>query len=176
MASRLTKEKNIGLAIDGFSEVLKQYPKTGLIIVGDGPELNNLKSVSQNLKIDKQIIFEEWKNQDILISYYKTADLFLFTSNYEGYGMTVVEAMAAGCPVLMTDVGIANEILINKKDGLVVSVNSKQELIKAILTLISNDELRKNFVINSNKIINLWPSYNEHLKNYYDSWMFCAEK
>ena len=67
---------------------------------------------------------EPWTDDPF--SYYKTADLFLLTSNYEGYGMAVVEAMAAGCPVIMTDVGLAGEVLIDKKDGLVVRSEIKK--------------------------------------------------
>mgnify|MGYP001565613723 FL=1 len=106
MASRLTKEKNIDLAIELMPKFLKQNPKTGLIIVGSGPEEKKLKAKSAKLK--NNIIFEPWS--DDLPSYYKTADLFLNTSWYEGYGMTLVEARAAGCPVLSTDVGVAREI------------------------------------------------------------------
>ena len=106
MASRLTKEKNIDLAIELMPKFLKQEPKTGLIIVGSGPEEKKLKAKSAKLK--NNIIFEPWS--DDLPSYYKTADLFLNTSWYEGYGMTLVEAKAAGCPVLSTDVGVAREI------------------------------------------------------------------
>ena len=55
------------------------------------------------------MVFEGW--QENLISYYKTANLFLLSSNYEGYGMTLLEAAAAGCPIISTDVGIAGELL-----------------------------------------------------------------
>jgi len=98
MAGRLTKEKNIGLAIDAIKKINNE--KIGLIIVGQGPE---------EKKSSANIIFEPWT--DDLISYYKTADLFLLTSNYEGYGMVLVEAAAAGCKIISSDVGIAQEIL-----------------------------------------------------------------
>ena len=61
-----------------------------LLIVGDGSELTKLKAISHKLKAN--VIFSPWA--DDLPSYYKTADLFLLTSNYEGYGRTVVEATA----------------------------------------------------------------------------------
>ncbi len=106
MASRLTKEKNIDLAIEAMPAVLEKLPHIGLIIVGSGPEEKRLKAKSQRLKAN--IIFEPWSED--LPSYYKTTDLFLSTSWYEGYGMTLVEAQAAGCPVVSTDVGVAKEI------------------------------------------------------------------
>lgn len=186
MASRLSKEKNIGLAIHALYDANLRMrannmnnankKNIGLIIVGDGPEREALKFRVSGFKLRENVVFEKWADFKTLISYYKTADLFLLTSNYEGYGMTILEAMAAGCPVLMTDVGIANEILINKKDGFVVPVGNKQELTKALLDLIADRELRKNFTVNSDKIVNFRPSYEEYLRNYYNSWMSCAKK
>jgi len=109
MSSRLEKEKNISLAIFIMKEIIKEYPKTGLIIVGEGRERKSLKSQISSLKLDGNVIFDGWQNKDVLFSYYKTADLFLLTSDYEGYGMTIIEALAAGLPVISTDVGVARE-------------------------------------------------------------------
>ena len=109
MASRLTREKNIPLALEAMSEIVKKFPKTLLLIVGEGPERKNLELRITNSEIQNNVILEPWTND--LSSYYKTADLFLLTSNYEGYGRTVLEAMIVGCSVIMTDVGIAGEYL-----------------------------------------------------------------
>lgn len=134
MASRLTREKNINLATEVMEDIVKKYPQTGLIIVGQGPE-------KENLKISKNVIIENW-TEDI-ISYYKTADLFLLTSNYEGYGMSVVEAMTAGCPVIMTDVGCAGEVLLNGDNGLVIPIADGQKLEETVLKLINEPEFAK---------------------------------
>ncbi|MEA1929471.1 MAG: glycosyltransferase family 4 protein [Patescibacteria group bacterium] len=112
MASRLTREKNIRLAIEAMWGVVKGKPQAGLIIVGSGPERGKLEERSARLGLKKNVIFEPWANRETLISYYKTADLFLVTSLYEGYGMTLVEARAAGCDIVSTDVGVAPEMNI----------------------------------------------------------------
>jgi len=173
MASRLTAEKNIGLAIEAMKRVAKIHPKTGLIIVGEGSKEKNLKSQISNLKINENIIIENWTDDPI--SYYKTANLFLLTSDYEGYGRTVVEAMASGCPIIMTDVGLAGEVLIDKKDGLVVSVGDKKKLAEVILKLIENLELRAELVRNSQKTMNFWPTKEEYLEAYRTSWTSCKK-
>ena len=173
MASRLTKEKNIGLAIEAMKEIIKKYSKTGLIIVGEGPEKENLKFKIKNLNLSGNVILEPWT--DDLASYYKTADLFLLTSNYEGYGMAVVEAMAAGCPVIMTDVGLANEILVDKKGGLVIPVGDKKKLIKAVSNLMENPDLRNDLIRNSQKTMSFWPKREDYLKAYRDSWLLCKK-
>ena len=108
MVSRLEKEKDIKRAINAFSKIIENHPKTGLVIVGDGGEQKALESAVKRLNIDENVVFEGW-HEDVA-SYYKTADLFLNTSLYEGYGRTLVESLAAGTPVLTTDVGVAREI------------------------------------------------------------------
>ncbi len=168
MASRLTREKNIGLAIETMEEIVKKHPKTGLIIVGSGPERNNLKSQISNLKINENIIIEDWS--DDLISYYKTADLFLLTSNYEGYGMSVVEAMAAGCPVIMTDVGCAGEVIINNQSGLVVEPGNYEQIEIAIQTLIKDEILRKKISEGAIQAVKKLPGKGEIFNLYKKSW------
>ena len=108
IASRLEKEKNISLALEAWKAVIEKRPKAGLIIVGSGSEEGSLKELVNKLNLGNFVIFEGWQNN--LVSYYKTCDVFLLTSLYEGYGMTLVEAQAAGAKIVSTDVGIAKEI------------------------------------------------------------------
>ncbi len=162
MASRFTKEKNIPLAISAMAEVVKKYPRAGLIIVGDGPEKKNYESGIRNYELEDNIIIENWT--DDLASYYKTADVFLITSDYEGYGRTAVEALAAGLPVVMTDVGIAGEFIINGENGLVVPVGDAHALADAIGRIISGEA-------NIRAALPKMPTKEEYLAAYQASWM-----
>src|SRR3989344_3316211 len=138
MASRLTREKNISLAIEAFAGIMNQELRIKnplLLIVGDGPERENLELRIKNYAVPagrqelrSNAVIEPWT--DDLASYYKTADLFLLTSNYEGYGRTVIEAQAAGLPILMTDVGVAI--------GEVVPVGDKAALVAALNKIMDN--------------------------------------
>lgn len=135
IASRLSREKNIGIVIDAMREVTKKYPATGLVIVGDGPELLSLKKIAMRFHLDVNVMFEGWKKD--LTPYYKTADALILPSFYEGYGMVAVEALAAGCPVIMTDVGCAGDIVKDRENGLVVPIGSLASLTYAIDGVIS---------------------------------------
>lgn len=100
IASRLTKEKDIQTSIKAFSAILGDYPDTGLIIVGSGPE-------EKNIKTSGSIILLPWADYETLISYMKTCDVFLSTSLYEGYGLSMLEAHKAGAILVATNAGIA---------------------------------------------------------------------
>lgn len=167
-ASRLTKEKNITMAIKAMSEVTRSHPKVGLIIVGDGPEKNNLRLETRNSKLETNIIFEPWT--DDLPSYYKTADAFLQTSNYEGYGRTLIEAAAAGCPIITTDVGAVGEV-INKDNSLIIPVGDKIALVDGIHKLKSEPSLRIELGRRAQQAVSALDSRTEYLDNYRQSWL-----
>ncbi|MDE1875192.1 MAG: glycosyltransferase, partial [Patescibacteria group bacterium] len=108
VASRLSKEKDIRTAITAFTRAAKDHPHTGLIIVGDGPEKQKLEHFAK--KLGGRVEFEPWADHARLISYMKTCDVFLLTSLYEGYGLSMPEAHAAGTTLVATAVGIAGEL------------------------------------------------------------------
>jgi len=130
MISRLVKQKNISLALGAVRKLVRQFPKIGLVIVGSGPEKERLRAEVARLGIKGYVVFEPWAED--VVSYYKTADIFLLTSNYEGYVRTPVEALAAGCPVIMTDVGCAWDIVLNEANGYIVPIGDVSAVAEAI--------------------------------------------
>lgn len=104
VVSRLESEKNVALAVHAFAE--SAPPNSALIILGDGTHREALGKLVKDLNIFDRVFFEGFVDAK---GYYKLADLVLSTSRYEGYGMTIVEALASGTSVLSTDVGIARE-------------------------------------------------------------------
>jgi glycosyltransferase involved in cell wall biosynthesis len=133
MASRLEAEKNIYLALKSMKLLFKLDSSIGLIVVGKGGCENKLKKFVQSNMLDKNVIFESWADTEQLISYYKTCDIFMVTSDYEGYGMTLVEAKAAGARVVSTDVGIADEI------GVTIVNRDPVEISNTIITLLKEE-------------------------------------
>lgn len=130
IVSRFTKEKNIPLALRAFERIYKDYPRTRLIIVGEGPERRRIELRIKNYELGDHIFLKGWQND--LESYWRQADCYLLTSNYEGYGRTAVDALTHGVPVIMTDVGVAGEIVKNEENGLVVPVSDEHALAKAM--------------------------------------------
>ena len=104
--ARLEPEKNVADAIHAMPDILKAQEGAGMVIVGDGSQTETLKALARELGVEKRVVFAGARNP---YSYYKAADVLLSTSDYEGYGMVIVEALSAGCPVVSYDVGVASE-------------------------------------------------------------------
>lgn len=107
IVARLEKEKNIELSLISFKKMLRFDNTLGLVIAGSGREEEWLKNLAKSLGIGNNVRFIGWVSDTT--SLFKTADLLLVTSFYEGYGLGIIEAVACGCPVVSTDVGIAKE-------------------------------------------------------------------
>jgi glycosyltransferase involved in cell wall biosynthesis len=126
-----------------LKKLLKNYPKTGLVIVGDGPMKNRLARFAWWKGVSNNVAFEPWQND--LVSYYKTANLFLQTSVFEGFGLALLEAVASGLPSVSSDVGIAPELLNHKGHTFVCPVNDMWCFVRMISDLIENNQLREFF-------------------------------
>ena len=122
---RLVPVKNIALQFAALKNIADRQ-KVKLIVVGDGPEKDHLKKLANDLNIREQVIFFGW--QDNLGDFYHSADCLLLTSDSEGYGMVVAEAVACSLPVIMTDVGCAHELIKDGVNGFIIPVNNLSAL------------------------------------------------
>ncbi len=161
VVARLAREKNIQSVLEATAMLAKENPKVGLIIVGDGPERKSLEGLVAELGISKNVMFEGW--QEHLFTYYKTADVFVLPSLYEGYGMAAVEALLAGCPVVMTDVGCARDVVIDGKNGLIVPVDDSKALFLAVRQIMLGEV---KFDLTMPKL----PTKEDYLAAYKKSW------
>ncbi|MDP2593154.1 MAG: glycosyltransferase, partial [bacterium] len=164
--SRLSEEKNIQLAIKAFFETIKKYPRAGLVIVGSGPQRRILKLAVLKLGMKNNVVFEEWTDDPV--SYYKTANLFLQTSFYEGYGLALAEAISAGCPAISTDAGIAPELLSGARVSVICGLSDAECFSKGIAWFIEDNSLREEIVQNGQKNLKSFnpSSKEEYLKMY----------
>jgi len=141
MASRLTKEKRIMDALKIFKIVHEAYPFAGLLIAGEGPERARLEKYAHTLGIADSVVFLGFRND--VASLLKSANVFLSTSEFEGYGMSVVEAGLSRCPVVTTDVGISGEILKDGINAFVCPVGDVACFYTKIMKLMSDNATRE---------------------------------
>ena len=125
MVSRLTHEKQVVWAAEVVKKIRETHPEVALVIVGDGPLRSELAAYNFVKVVG-------WIKEPA--GYLKGADLFLNTSLYEGYGRTLIEAAAAGVPIVTTDVGISQEL--TDKNGIIIPVADSEALQAAILSVV----------------------------------------
>lgn len=136
MVSRLEYEKRVDLGLKVFSKVAKGRNDLMLFVVGDGSMKGKLQNMAKKLGILDKVSFEGW--QENVSDFYKSSYLFLNTSEYEGFGMSLFESAYSGCPIVTTDVGIAQDILDNGKSVLVCPVGDINCLATKILNVLEN--------------------------------------
>ena len=134
---RLKKVKNLPLLLRGFARLLSATDRATLLIVGDGVEMNRLKELSQTLGISDHVHFLGFIED--CAPYYTMADIFTLTSDSEGFGNVIVEALMAGCTVVSTDCDYGpREILKDQEYGYLVPVGDELALAKALQMAISH--------------------------------------
>lgn len=102
-AARLIALKGLGLAIRAFKPVADRHADAKFVIVGEGPELPRLEKLVRSLQLGDQVCFPGWMAREALLAEMCLCDVFLFPSLREGGSAVVVEAMAAGTPVVCMD-------------------------------------------------------------------------
>lgn len=115
---RIAKEKNIEFLINNLKDISKKIPKTKMVIVGDGPDMNDLALLVHENKLDKKVIFTGKVPWNDIPKYYQLANVFVTSSKTETQGLAVIEAMAASKVV----VAIKDEsfllVMTDQQDGL----------------------------------------------------------
>lgn len=116
--ARHVNQKSLDILIQVFSKYLKKNKNSKLILIGKGPETFNLKKLSKDLGIQKNIIWiSEYENIRDIIS---LSNLFILTSKYEGLGLVLLEAMAEKKPILASKISAIPEIVKNNYNGILV--------------------------------------------------------
>ena len=131
-------------------KVLKEIPKAKLVIVGRGGMYKTLKNQAKKLGILNSVIFERGMDFDDLASCYRSADLIVYPSYYEGQGLIPLESMASGIPVVTVNDGPLPE-MVDETVGSLFSPGNFEDLSDKILKELKNPDLRKSQSINGRK-------------------------
>ncbi len=167
----LEKEKNFSMLIRAMAMVVRDNPEATLTIVGDGPDKAYYKSLIGVYRLENNVILQPWQNNMSLI--YPHFDLFVLPSYIEGWGRVVIEAMAAGLAVVMTDVGLAGEIVKDGVQGIVVPVDDQPALVRALITLCADSALRKKLGEAARETVQAFGTQEDYLRAWQKSFDCC---
>jgi L-malate glycosyltransferase len=145
-ASNFRKIKRVQDVVRIFAEVNKKIPGK-LLFVGDGPERPAAEDLCRELNLFDEIRFvgKQEQMEEILA----VADLFLLTSDYESFGLAALEAMAAGVPVISTNVGGLPEINVNGVTGFLSDVGDIKDMSDHAIEILRDDAVLKKFKANA---------------------------
>jgi glycosyltransferase involved in cell wall biosynthesis len=146
---RLEKVKGINYLLLAMKIILAKFPYARLEIVGDGSLLEELEEISKKIGISNSVKFFG-KFTDV-IPFYKRMDIFVLPSILEGFGIVLLEAMAAGIPVVASDVDGIREVIIQGESGILIPPKNPDALASAVIQLIENPQLVKSLVENGFK-------------------------
>ncbi len=146
---RLASENEVELVIEAYATLIKTNPtvskKWKLVVIGDGPSKALLMDKAAELQVNDHTHFTGFITQERKQSIVAASDIFTFTRAWEldGFGMTTIEAMALGVPVITTDFGPQREIVNHRKNGLLFKPHSAESLAKQLEVMMRDLKLRK---------------------------------
>ncbi|MFK7946502.1 MAG: glycosyltransferase [Saprospiraceae bacterium] len=137
---RIVEQKNYETLLTAFHQLTLDisFQNTYLVIVGDGDKKNILEELIHKLKLEDKVILTGAVSREEVYAFLSKFDVFVMTSLWEGFCNTVVEAMAAGKPIVCTDIPTLREVV--KSAGVFVPIRDKNGFAQAIKESLSTDE------------------------------------
>ena len=146
---RLVYEKGVQNLIAAMPKVLASYHDAKLVIAGKGGMLDELKAQADYLGISNKVYFAGYMNGKDVERMYKAADISVFPSTYEPFGIVALEGMLAERPIVVSDAGGLGEIVEHRVTGMKSYCGNPNSIADSILELLFNPELCDNIVKNA---------------------------
>jgi len=140
---RLSYAKGVDILIRALAKVRPEMPNMRLHLVGSlkGAPAYSYQSLARKLGVEDKVVFHQWASPENVPRYYKAADICVFPSRLESFGLMILEAMASGVPMVASDIASFKEILLDGKCGLLFKSGDDEALSKAIRKLVGDPVL-----------------------------------
>lgn len=139
--AELHERKGQKYLIQAIAEITNQFPNTKLVLVGDGPDKENLYDLVKKMDLQRHVTFTG-KSKEIP-AILKASDIFVLPSRREAFGLVNLEAMMIPLPIVASNVGGIPEVVEDGKTGILVKPENHTELAKALKILIENEKIRE---------------------------------
>lgn len=157
VAGRIVELKGVHTAINALPLILKMLPslKVKLTIVGedqDGAYVKRIHDLINKLQLSDSVEFSRPVAEDALFDLFQCHDIYLFPSLYEPFSLTLIHALNAGIPTIVSDAGGNPEIVYHEQTGLLFPKDNAPKLAKAVLRLVKDHNLRQEISANARRI------------------------
>jgi glycosyltransferase involved in cell wall biosynthesis len=143
---RLVYEKGVQNLIAAMPKILNGYNDAKLIIAGKGGMIDELRQQVHALGIDNKVYFAGYMNGKDVQKLYKAADIAVFPSTYEPFGIVALEAMLSENPIVVSDIGGLNEIVQHRENGMKAYAGNPNSIADSVLELLFDHQLCNNIV------------------------------
>jgi glycosyltransferase involved in cell wall biosynthesis len=151
---QLKFRKGFDLLAQAMPRVRERYPTASFVFVGHSPRQQaDLEAIARQNGTTEALHLLGRPDPAELQRLYRAADALVFPSRYEGFGLPPLEAMAAGCPVITTDVPVVNESVDDGVNGLLAPPNDPAALAATILRLLDDPALRERLIVGGHRIL-----------------------
>ena len=140
---RVVYEKGAHVLVEAFARILAEYPSAKLVVTGDGPNLPAVRARASQLGIANRCYFTGFVPLDVRNRLFMVADVAVFPSLYEPFGIVALEAMAAGAPVVVAKVGGLAEVVEHAETGILVYPGDVGSLAWGVLHTLQHPEWAK---------------------------------
>lgn len=154
---RISKEKNIEEILRAMPAYMKQHENLKFVIVGGGPDRERLMTIARELGIKSRVIFTGEQPWDMIGKYYQLGDVFVSASQSETQGLTYIEAMAAGLPVVAKKDACLEAILIDGYNGF--GFKTQKDFYEGLDNILYDNTDRCNIISYSNNALAIVKSY-----------------
>ncbi|RJR21250.1 MAG: glycosyltransferase family 1 protein [Nitrospiraceae bacterium] len=139
------------VTLKAVKAVVSAYPRARFLLVGDGPRKDILERLVQDLGISKHVIFTGFVKD--IPEIYSFSDISVLSSWSEGLPQSLMQAMAAGVPVVATKVGGVPEVVIHEKTGLLIESGDHEGLAKGIIRLLGHPDMSAQFAEHARRLV-----------------------
>ncbi len=142
-AGRLRTRKAVAVLVEAFALVRQQHPRAQLVLAGDGEQRPALERQVETLGLDDDAVrFLGAIPRHEMVDWYRRADIFCLPSIYEGFPLAILEAMAAGLPIVTTTASGMPEAIVDGESGILVGLEDVGALGQALGRLLADDDRR----------------------------------
>lgn len=142
---RLDAEKHLSVLVKAFLRVNATHPDAHLLIVGDGTDAPNLKSLVHEFGLQKHVTFSGKVSDEDLVQLHRVGTVFVMPSPAELQSIATLEAMASGQPIVAVDAGALKELCQNERNGFLCEQDNDESIAAGIVRIIDDPALRQSF-------------------------------
>jgi glycosyltransferase involved in cell wall biosynthesis len=139
---RLAPEKKLPSLLGAFARVVRELPQAVLALIGDGPRRAEIRELAAKLKLERNVVFAGRVPTSGVVQWLRAADAFALVSELEGLPCSLIEAMSAGVPVVVSNIPANTQLVDDEVDGLVAELGNEESIARGLLRVLDDRALR----------------------------------